>query len=426
MAVLCDYQPFVFLHHLYVYKMIPFKSPLKGIRVVDLSRVLAGPYCATLLSHLGAEVIKVESKQGDEARTWPPFLQLGKDSPQMSAAFLGMNLNKRSIGVDLKSARGIKIVEKLLAKADVLIENFRTGGMERFGLDEARLKELNPRLVQVSISAFGRTGPKGEHPGYEAMVQAYSGAMEITGDAQNDPVRCGVSFLDMSTGVTSAFAAMTALFERERTGNGGRVDTSLLNTAMGLMTMQVSNYMQCGVLQKRLGTAHQSIVPYQSHPTKDGSIFVASANQNLWERLCHVLGITEALSDVRFKDNASRVINREACLKIVQNAMAERSTDDLLQALEKVSIPVSRVNTIKNVMDDGQVQAINAVTTLEGEAEEVLQVSNLPFLMEHSAPDVRMRAPFLGEHTQAILTELGYLPEQIVELLETEVVFGQQ
>ncbi len=404
----------------------PIKTPLQGMRVLDLSRVLAGPYCATLLSHLGAEVIKVENEQGDEIRTWPPFVSLGKESPRMSATFLGMNLNKKSIGVDLKLVRGVQIVEELLAKTDVVIENFRTGGMERFGLTEERLKELNPRLVQVSISAFGRTGPKAHHPGYEAMVQAYSGAMEITGDEHHEPVRSGVSFLDMSTGVVSAFAAMTALFERERTGKGGRVDASLLNTAMGLMTIQVSNYMQCNVLQKRLGTAHQSIVPYQSHPTKDGFIFVASANQNLWERFCHVLGITEAIADARFKDNISRVANRKACLKVVQAATVTRTTNNLLQALEKAGVPVSKLNTLKDVVEDGQVQAIGAITSVEAGEMGAVQVPNLPFLMDHAAAAVRTRAPFLGEHTQDILTELGYSTQQIETLLQEGVVFGAQ
>ena len=229
--------------------------PLAGIRVVDLSRVLAGPYCGLLLSMLGANVIKVEDKGGDESRTWPPMVG---DS---GATYNAININKRSIVIDLKTEEGQGIVRDLVKNADVLIENFKTGTMERFFLDWKTLKAINPRLVYASITAFGSKGPRAAYPGYEALMQAYNGVMSMTGEPEGQPVRCGVSYHDMSTGITTALAVVTSLFRREHTGQGCKVDASLLQTSLGLMAIQVTNFFQGGQIPKRLGSAHPMVVP---------------------------------------------------------------------------------------------------------------------------------------------------------------------
>jgi formyl-CoA transferase/CoA:oxalate CoA-transferase len=393
--------------------------PLAGIRVLDLSRVLAGPYCAMLLSMMGAEVVKVEDPGGDESRTWPPHAH------GMSGSFLGMNLNKRGIVVNLKCEAGVALVKELVARNDVLVENFKTGTMEKFGLDYETLHAVNPRLVYTSISAFGRSGPKAADPGYEALVQAYTGVMDMTGHPEGEPVRCGVSFLDMATGVTSALATVSALYRRERTGRGCKVDASLLQTALGLMTSQVSNYFQHGVVPKRIGTAHPSVVPYQMFRTADGNIFIASANQNLWERLCRTLGMEHLVSDPRFRDNPTRVAHREALLPILCEAIARRTTAALLEPLQAAGVPCAPVNNLAEVLADGQVEAIGALAALDDSGQGALRLANLPFFLDGAAGRVTARAPRLGEHTRSVLADLGYGEARIAELLEQGAVYGE-
>jgi crotonobetainyl-CoA:carnitine CoA-transferase CaiB-like acyl-CoA transferase len=392
--------------------------PLTGIRVLDLSRVLAGPYCAMLLSMLGAEVVKVEERSGDESRTWPPH------GREIGSPFLGMNLNKQSIVVNLKEPAGCEVVRALAERSDVLVENFKTGTMEKFGLGYEALRELNPRLVYVSISAFGRSGPMANDPGYEALVQAYTGVIDLTGFADGPPARCGVSFLDMSTGISAALAAVSALLRREHSGGGARVDASLLQTALGLMTTQVSNYLQEGVLPTRIGTAHPSVVPYQVFPTADGNIFIAAGNQNLWERLCRALGLEPLLADARFASNALRVKHREALLPLLFEATQRRSTAALLEPLRRAGVACAPVNTLAAMLADGQVQAIGALAELDDPAYGRLRVANLPFFLDGAHGDVRRRAPRLGEHSRAVLAGLGYDEARIAALFEQGAVEG--
>jgi len=398
--------------------MTPTSLPLTGIRVIDLSRVLAGPYCAMLLSMLGAEVIKVEDRQGDEARFWPPQVN------GLGGSFLGMNLNKRSIAVNLKLPDGQAIVRRLVKDSDVLVENFKTGDMERFGLGYESLRRDNPRLVFTSISAFGRTGPKANDPGYEALMQAYTGVMDITGFPDGEPARCGVSFLDMSTGITSALATVSALFRRERTGAGARVDASLLNSALGLMTPLVSTFFQHGVNPQRLGTAHPNVAPYQSFSTRDGVIFIAAANQNLWERLCRVLQREDLIADPRFANNPSRVKHREECLGVLQPEMASWNSDDLVSALHAAGVPAGKVNRVADMLADAQPQAIQAIADLEDPRYGKIRSPNLPFQVDGQPGSVRHRAPYLGEHTRAILIESGYSEHEVNDLFSRGVVAG--
>ena len=392
------------------------RLPLSGIRVVDLSRVLAGPYCGMLLSMLGAEVIKIEDKGGDESRQWPPH------DADMGSSYLAMNLNKLGMVVDLKAPEGQQIVRDLAQRSDVLVENFKNGTMEKFGLGYDDLKGLNPRLVYTSVSAFGRAGPRADDLGYEALVQAYSGVMDATGFPDGLPVRCGVSFLDMSTGITATLATVSALLLRERTGAGSRCDASLLQTSLGLQSPQVSNFFQHGVVPKRMGTAHTQLAPYQAYPTADGHIFIASGNQNLWERLARALDLEWMIADPRFKVNTLRVQNREALLAEVHQAIAKWTTAGLLVQLKQHGVPATPVNTIRDLMADGHVDAIGAVADLDDAEYGHLKVSGLPFFLNGRPGRVDQRAPKLGEHTRQVLESLDYPQEKIQALLDKEVV----
>jgi crotonobetainyl-CoA:carnitine CoA-transferase CaiB-like acyl-CoA transferase len=392
------------------------KAPLAGIKVVDCSRVLAGPYCCELLSLLGAEIIKVENHSGDEGRMWPPH------KGTMGSSFLGLNANKRSIAVDLKTSAGVDIVKDLALEADVLVENFKTGDMERFGLGYDDLKVLNEKLVYTSVSAFGRRGPKGMGLGYEALLQAYSGVMNGTGEPGGMPVRCGVSFLDMGTGVMSALATVTALFRREFTGSGGKVEASLLGTSLGLMSNSISNFLQHGSMPERLGTAHPQVVPYQAYPTKDSFIFIASGNQNLFERLCRALGLEAIIADPRFKDNASRVKHREAVLKLIFDALAQEETEPLMTKLDQHGVPYSRVNNYETLWEDGQVQALGLLEQGSDPDYGDFEIMGLPFSLTDHDRGLTRTAPRIGEHSREILAEMGYDQQRIEGLITDAVV----
>ncbi|MCZ6472746.1 MAG: CoA transferase [SAR324 cluster bacterium] len=392
--------------------------PLAGIRVLDLSRVLAGPYCGTLLSMLGADVIKVEDKKGDEAREWPPH---GRD---LGTPYLAMNLNKRGMVIDLQTEDGRQIVRDLVPRVDVLIENFKTGTMERFGIGYEELRPLNPRLVYTSISAFGRQGFRANDLGYEALLQAYSGPMSMTGMADGEPARCGVSFLDMATGIYSALATVTALFHRHATGKGMRVDASLLQTALGLMSYQVANFLLDGVVPSRLGSAHPMVVPYQAIPTADGHLFFAAANQNLYERLCKGLEREDLAADERFKSNASRVEHREELLAILYEEFAKYSTDDLIARFKASGLPCTRVNNVRDLMEDGQVEQLGALVELEDPEYGKMRFTGLPFKLDGKPGQAVRRAPRLGEHTREILQEIGYDEARIGALIDQNVIVG--
>jgi len=392
------------------------KAPLAGIKVIDCSRVLAGPYCCELLSFLGADIIKVESHDGDEGRMWPPH------KGDMGSSFLGLNANKRSIALDLKTPQGVAVVKDLARDADVLVENFKTGDMERFGLGYDDLKTLNERLVYTSVSAFGRHGPKAKGLGYEALLQAYSGVLAITGEPGGMPVRCGVSFLDMGTGVMAALATVTALFRREFSGAGGKVETSLLGTSLGLMSNTVSNFLQHGYLPERLGTAHPQVVPYQVYPTKDSFIFIASGNQNLFERLCRAIGLDEMIDDPRFRDNATRVVNREACLKFLFERLAELETTPLMTVLAEHGVPYSPVNDLESLWADGQVEAMGVLENGTDPAYGDFQIMGLPFTMSDHDRGLQRTAPRIGQHSRDVLRELGYDDDRIEDLIASNVV----
>ncbi len=390
--------------------------PLAGIRVVDLSRVLAGPYCGALLGDLGASVVKVEDPAGgDEARTWPPL----RDGE--SPSYLVNNRNKRGIAVDLKQREGVEVVRRLVLQADVLVENFRTGAMEEFGLGYDALAAVHPRLVYCSVSAFGRTGPRAQEAGYEALMQAFSGVMSITGEAGAAPSRCGVSFLDLTTGILAAFGVVTALRARDQTGVGQRVGGSLLETALGLLNYHAENFLLAGVVPKALGSAHPSLTPYRAFRCRDGQwAFVAGGNDRLWRRIATAIGLADLADDPRFATNLERVRHRAVLEALVEEAIARFDRDDLVARLQAAEVPAAAVNTLDGMLDDPQARSRPAMRTMDHPKLGEIPVVGMP--LDFSGFDPGIRLPALGQHTDEVLAEIGYSTGEIAALRAGGVV----
>ncbi|HSF04180.1 MAG TPA: CaiB/BaiF CoA-transferase family protein [Methylomirabilota bacterium] len=391
---------------------------LTGIRVLDLSRVLAGPFCAMLLADLGAEVIKVEDTAGgDESRTWPPH----KDGE--SAAYLVINRNKRDMTLDLKRPEGVEVLKRLVGRADVLIENFRTGAMESFGVGYDTLAGLNPRLVYCSISAFGRTGPRAEGAGYEALMQAFSGIMSITGEPDGSPVRCGVSFLDLTTGIICAYGIVNALLHRERTGLGQRVDGSLLATAVNLLNYHAEGYLLTGAVPRALGSSHPSLSPYRNFRCRDGQwIFIAGANDRFWQRLAPALGLAPMATDPRFATNIERVKHRRELEAALEEAIARQDREPLLKLLEEAGVPATPVNTVDQVMNDPQTAARGLIERVVHPRLGDIPVVGTPLTFSRMRAGVRSPAPQQGEHTDQVLAEHGYSADEIRALRTRQVI----
>jgi crotonobetainyl-CoA:carnitine CoA-transferase CaiB-like acyl-CoA transferase len=391
---------------------------LHGVRVLDLSRVLAGPFCAMLLADLGADVIKIEDPQtGDESRTWPPH----RDGE--SAAYLVINRNKRSLALDLKAPEGAEVFRRLAARADVIVENFRTGTMEGFGLGWETLSALNPRLIYCAISAFGRTGPRAEAAGYEALMQAFSGIMSITGEPEGPPVRCGVSFLDLATGILCAFGVVNALLWRERTGLGQRVDGSLLETAVALLSYHAEGYLLTGTIPRALGSSHPSLCPYRNFRCRDGQwVFIAGANDRFWQRLAAALGLGELAADPRFATNVERVRHRQELEALLEAAIARHDREPLLKLLAEAGVPATPVNRVDQVLEDPQVAARGIIARVRHPRLGEIPVLGTPLTFSRLTPGVRRPAPLWGEHTDEILAEHGYSRAEIAALRARHVI----
>ena len=387
---------------------------LDGIRVVDLSRVIAGPWCGALLADLGADVVKVEDTgPGDESRTWPPH----KDGE--AAAYLLFNRNKRGIALDLKTPEAVEVVKRLVKDADVVIENFRTGTMESFGLGYDVLSQINPRLIYCSVSAFGRTGPRKDSPGYEALMQAFSGIMSITGEPGGQPVRAGVSFLDLTTGILCALGVSNAIIQRQRTGLGQRVDGSLLETAVSLLAFHAEGYLLTGALPRALGSGHPSLSPYRNFKCRDGQwIFIAAANDRFWQKLAKALDLSDLAVDPRFQKNQGRVANRAELEGILETTIGGLDREPLLKRLEEADVPATPVNTVDQVMNDPQTAERGIVQRVTHPKLGEIPVVGTPLHFSRMSPGVRRAAPLRGEHTDAILADLGYSAAEIKNLRE--------
>jgi crotonobetainyl-CoA:carnitine CoA-transferase CaiB-like acyl-CoA transferase len=385
---------------------------LDGIRVIDLSRVIAGPWCGALLADLGADVIKVEDTgPGDESRTWPPH----KDGE--AAAYLLFNRNKRGIALDLKTPEAVEVVKRLVKDADVVIENFRTGTMESFGLGYDVLGQINPRLIYCSVSAFGRTGPRKDSPGYEALMQAFSGIMSITGEPGGQPVRAGVSFLDLTTGILCALGVSNAIIQRGKTGLGQRVDGSLLETAVSLLAFHAEGYLLTGALPRALGSGHPSLSPYRNFKCRDGQwIFIAAANDRFWQKLARALGLTDLAADPRFEKNQGRVANRAELEGILEKTIGGLDREPLLKRLEEADVPATPVNTVDQVMNDPQTAERGIVQRVTHPKLGEIPVVGTPLHFSRMSPGVRTAAPLRGEHTDTVLASLGYSPDEIKQL----------
>jgi crotonobetainyl-CoA:carnitine CoA-transferase CaiB-like acyl-CoA transferase len=392
-------------------------SALAGIRVLDLSRVLAGPYCAMLLADMGAEVLKVEEPDGgDESRTWPPF------AAGEASGYLSMNRNKQNLTLNLKTPEAQDILKRLVAHTDVLIENFRTGTMEAFGLGYDVLRPLNPRLIYCAVSVFGRSGPYKDKVGYEALMQAFSGVMSLTGEPEGPPLRAGVSFLDLGTGMMAAYGVMNALFHRERSGLGQKLEVSLFETALSLMSYHAVGYLLDGKVPQRQGSGHPMIVPYQVFRTQDGEMFIVGANQRLWARLCQALQREDLLQDPRFSSNTERVNHRDILVPILQGETAKYPTATLDEVLDKAGVPCAPVNTIDRVLHDPQTAAREMVVEVPHPLIPHLKLLGVPIKLSDTPGDIRLPPPLKGQHSEAILQELGYTEADISLFRERKVI----
>jgi len=382
--------------------------PLKGIKVLELARVLAGPWAGQLLSDLGAEVIKVESPEGDETRGWgPPFVE-GKEGPLDSAYFHSCNRGKKSIVIDFKSKEQLDIIYQLAKNSDIIIENFKVDGLVKYKLDYQSLSKLNPKLIYCSITGFGQDGPYAKKPGYDFIIQALSGIMDLTGEKDKEPQKMGVAFSDIFTGLYSVIAIQSALTVREKTGKGQHIDMSLMDSMTAVLANQALNYFISGNSPTRLGNKHPNIVPYQTFPTNDGFLVIAVGNNQQFERLCKALEINDKSFLEEFNTNEKRVANRGKVVDIISEKTKSFSKKSLKSILENFLVPVGVVNKLNEVFSDPQVIKRNLkIETLHPEAKKgVTPGLRTPIIFSDSKLNLSRGVPRLGEHTKEILERL--------------------
>jgi formyl-CoA transferase len=392
-------------------------QPLQDIRVLDLSRVLAGPYCTMVLGDLGAEVIKVEPPEGDETRTWGPPFAGGE-----SAYYLCVNRNKRGMVVNLKTNEGRKILRKFAMQSDVLVENFRPGTLKKFGLDFETLHELNPRLVYCSISGFGQTGSLRDMPGYDFMIQAMGGIMSITGEPDGEPMKVGVAVADLFAGQNAVISILAALQARNITGEGQYIDIALFDSELGWLANVASNFLISGKNPKRYGNAHANIVPYQSFQASNGWFVVAVGNDKQFESLCKVIGKPELSADERFATNSARVQNREAMISILKPIFLEKTMNDWLSLIGD-QFPCGPINNFEQVFSMSHVREREMLVKMEHPTIGELPLVGSPLKMGSTPVGYRLPPPLMGQHTKDILRDvLGYSDEEVAKLKESGCV----
>jgi crotonobetainyl-CoA:carnitine CoA-transferase CaiB-like acyl-CoA transferase len=386
-------------------------KPLAGLRVLELARILAGPWAGQVLADLGADVIKVERKgSGDDTRGWgPPFVE-GADGKHIgSAYFHAANRGKRSIEMDFESDEGRRIVRKLAARSDVLIENFKVGGLAKFGLDYKSLAPECPRLIYCSVTGFGQDGPYAKRAGYDLMAQGMGGIMDLTGMADGEPTRIGIPVSDIFTGVYSVIGILAALAEREKTGKGCYVDTALVDSTVGVLSNQAMNYLVSGNVPKRIGNAHANIVPYQVFPVADGHIIVATGNDNQYVKFCNVIGAAELAQNPAYKNNVGRLKHREELVGKLSALTARMKRDELLDKLEAQQVPAGPINNLAQVFNDPQVAHREMKLALKSNAAKAGSIPGVrtPIVIDGWRAASERPSPLLGEHTTEILREIG-------------------
>ncbi|WP_114802175.1 CaiB/BaiF CoA transferase family protein [Pseudacidovorax intermedius] len=407
-------------------------AALDGIKVLDLSRVLAGPWCTQILADLGADVVKIERPGvGDDTRSWgPPFLKdaEGQDTTQ-STYFTACNRNKRSMTVDMASAEGQQILRRMAAEADVVVENFKTGGLAQYGLDYASLRALNPRLVYCSVTGFGHDGPYAERAGYDLMIQAMSGMMSITGrpDAEpgGGPLRVGVALIDLFTGCYASTAILAALRAREASGEGQHIDMALLDVSMAILANQATAFLNTGKPPQRQGNTHPSLAPYQDIATQDGSMLLAIGNNGQFARFCEAAGHAGWAADERFASNTLRVKHRAELIALMEAVTRTRTTAQWVTLLEDKAVPCGPINDIGQAFGDAQVQARGLAVTLPrdaGDGIEAITGVASPLRLTATPPVLRRAPPALGQHTDEVLAELGFSAEEIARFRAEAVV----
>jgi crotonobetainyl-CoA:carnitine CoA-transferase CaiB-like acyl-CoA transferase len=379
-------------------------GPLAGLRVLELARILAGPWAGQLLADLGADVIKVErAGSGDDTRAWgPPFVEAADGGHLSAAYFHCTNRGKRSVEADFTTPEGQRIVKKLVARSDVLIENFKVGGLKKFGLDYASLAADNPRLIYCSVTGFGQTGPYAKRAGYDFLIQGMSGVMDITGEPDGPPEKAGIAIADLFTGLYGVIAIEAALIARDRTGRGQRLDLALFDSMSAMLANQAMNYLASGRSPKRMGNAHINLAPYQTLPVADGWLIVAVGNDGQFARLCGVLGLENLAVDPRFATNPGRVTNRVEMGRELEAKTALWKRDELLAALEAVVVPAGPINTIADLFADPQFKARGMRIEPQGTPG-----IRSPIMMSESPLVFERRSPNLGEHQAEILREIG-------------------
>jgi crotonobetainyl-CoA:carnitine CoA-transferase CaiB-like acyl-CoA transferase len=401
---------------------------LQGVKVLDLSRVLAGPWCTQILGDFGADVIKIESFQGDDTRNWgPPWLRGPEEEGRgESAYYLSCNRNKRSVVVNLADPEGAALIRRLAAKADIVVENFKVGGLARYGLDYESLSAINPRLVYTSITGFGQDGPYADRAGYDFVAQAMGGLMSVTGEADGPPMKVGVAMADLSTGMYAAVSTLLALRHAEHTGQGQRVDVSLLDTQISMLANQALSFLVGGESPGRLGNAHPTVVPYRTFQAADHPIVVAVGNDAQFRVLCDVIGAPELARDERYATNGARVVNRRTLEPALQEIISKMHAHELLEALHARSVPAGPVNTIGEAFEDPFVEARGTVQRfMRDDGIEVPSVA-YPGKFSETPADYRRRPPFLGEHTREVLQEWLGLEAGKLDELTTGGVIAQR
>jgi len=385
--------------------------PLAGLRVLELARILAGPWAGQVLADLGADVIKVERKgAGDDTRGWgPPFVEAKSGDHLGAAYFHAANRGKRSIELDFEDDEGRRIVKKLAARSDVLIENFKVGGLAKFGLDQASLRKDNPRLIYCSVTGFGQDGPYAARAGYDLMAQGMGGIMDLTGSPDGDPQRVGVPVADIITGIYSVVGILSALHQREKTGKGAYIDTALVDTQVGVLSNQALNYLISGKIPKRAGNTHPNIVPYQVFPVADGRVIVATGNDRQYQKFCAALGASQLGEDPAYRTNTDRLAKRDELIGKLSALTRELKRDELLDKLEAVQVPAGPINNLAQVFADPQVKHRRMQLDLPSDAAKGGKIPGVrtPIVMDGDPMASPRPAPRLGEHTAEILREIG-------------------